>query len=145
MALNTHAAGLTTLRIFLGLFFIFEGVNKVTWLVDGGILAAQLGDWLASAAPSSRWYLETVAIPGAAIFARLVVFGELALGLGLLAGVWVRPAAILGFLMVLNFHFASGRVFHYAFLTNGYGLPVLGGLLALVIGGSRLPWSLKAG
>lgn len=145
MAVNTHATALTVLRIFLGLFFVFEGINKLMWFLDGGILAAQLQDWLAGARPSTRWYLETLAIPGATIFARLVVIGELALGLGLLAGVWVRLAALLGFLMVLNFHFASGRVFHYAFLTNGYGLPVLGGLLALAIGGSRLPGSLKAG
>jgi hypothetical protein len=34
-------------------------------------------------------------------------------------------------------------LFHYRYLTNGYGLPVLGGLLALALGGSRLPLSLS--
>jgi hypothetical protein len=52
-------------------------------------------------------------------------------------------AALLGFLMVLNFHFASGALFQYRFLTNGYGLPVLGPLLGLAIGGARLPLSLR--
>jgi len=73
-----------------------------------------------------------------------VVFGELAAGTALVMGFWTRLAAFVAFLMVLNFHFASGRLFAYAFLTNGYGLPVLGGLLALAIGGVRLPWSVRA-
>jgi len=107
--MNKQAVGLTTLRIVLGIFFILESVNKLAWLADGGILAKQLQEWLQNALPSNRWYLETVAIPGAPVFARIVMAGELALGLGLLAGVWVRAAA----------------------------------LLALAIGGSKLPWSLK--
>jgi hypothetical protein len=45
--------------------------------------------------------------------------------------------------MVLNFHVASGALFQYRFLTNGFGLPVLGGLLALAVGGVRLPWSVR--
>jgi hypothetical protein len=44
---------------------------------------------------------------------------------------------------VLNFHFASGELFRYEFLTNAYGLPVLGGLVALALGGGRLPWSVS--
>ena len=45
--------------------------------------------------------------------------------------------------MVLNIHFASGVLFEYRYLTNGYGLPVLGGLLALAFGAAALPLSLK--
>ena len=45
--------------------------------------------------------------------------------------------------MVLNFHFASGVMFQYTYLTNGYGLPVLGGLFALAMGGAALPLSVK--
>ena len=45
--------------------------------------------------------------------------------------------------MVPNFHFACGVLFHYSDLTNGYGLPVLGGLLALALGGDRLPFSVS--
>jgi hypothetical protein len=45
--------------------------------------------------------------------------------------------------MVLNIHIASGAIFTYSFLTNGYGLPVLGATLALAIGGVRLRWSLR--
>lgn len=137
------AAGLRVLAIFLGVFLIFEGLGKLAWLGDSGHLSRQLQDWLKAAPPSSRWYLETFAIPGVPMFARLVTLGELAAGLALVLGFWTRIAATAAFLMVLNFHFASGRIFEYAFLTNGYGLPVLGGLLALAVGGTRLPWSVK--
>jgi hypothetical protein len=41
--------------------------------------------------------------------------------------------------MVLNIHVASGALFTYGFLTNGYGLPVLGSTLGLAVGGGRLP------
>jgi hypothetical protein len=77
------------------------------------------------------------------VFARLIPLAELATALALLLGFWTPVAATLAFLMVLNFHLASGLIFRYAFLTNGYGLPVLGGLLALALGGGKLPWSLR--
>jgi len=143
MARNTAGYGLTALRIFLGVFFLFEGLGKWQWIADSGPLVSQLSGWAEQAPASSRWYLDAIAIPFAPVFARLVMLGEITLGFALAAGFRVRLAAILGFLMVLNFHFASGRLFQYAFLTNGYGLPVLGGLLALAIGGAKLPWNLR--
>jgi uncharacterized membrane protein YphA (DoxX/SURF4 family) len=140
---GSAAAGLRAASVCLGVFLIFEGLGKIAWLGDSAPLSNQLRGWLENAPPASRWYLETFAIPGVPMFARLVPLGELAAGLALLAGFWTRVAALLAFLMVLNFHVASGRLFEYAFLTNGFGLPVLGGLLALAIGGARLPWAIE--
>ena len=140
---GTGARGLRVLAVCLGVFLIFEGLGKLAWLGNSGLLSEQLQGWLKTAPPGSRWYLETLAIPGVPMFARLVVFGELTAGLALVIGFWTRMAALFAFLMVLNFHFASGRLFQYAFLTNGYGLPVLGGLLALAIGGTRLPFVVR--
>ena len=138
------AAGLRVLSMFLGVFLIFEGLGKLAWFTDSGPLTGALQGWLKEAAPTSRWYLETFAIPGIPMFARLVPLGELVGGAALVAGFWSRVAALAAFLMVLNFHIASGAIFQYRFLTNGFGLPVLGGLLALAIGGSRLPWSVRS-
>jgi uncharacterized membrane protein YphA (DoxX/SURF4 family) len=139
----THAHGLRALSVLLGVFLIFMGLDKTDWLMDGGILTRRLQDWRASAPAMSRWYLETIAIPGAPVFARLVLLGELAAGTALVCGVKVRLAAAASLVMVLNFHFASDVIFHYSYLTNAYGPPVLGGLLALTIGGTRLPFSLS--
>lgn len=143
MAANNQARGLTALRVFLGVFFLFEGIGKIGWLMDPSPLTTQLTEYLQSANEWNRGYLQTVCIPGAAVFARLVLLGELATGVSLILGAYARYAAIAALLMVLNIHFASGLLFQYRFLTNGYGLPVLGGLLALALGAAALPLSLK--
>jgi uncharacterized membrane protein YphA (DoxX/SURF4 family) len=72
-----------------------------------------------------------------------VPLGEIASGIGLVLGFGTSLFALLAFFMVANFHIAGGTIFHYAFLTNPYGLPVLGGTLALALGGVRLPLSLR--
>jgi uncharacterized membrane protein YphA (DoxX/SURF4 family) len=145
MAFDRQGTGLAALRVLLGVFFLFQGLNKYRWFVDSSILAGQLAEWSDSAAPGSisRWYLEQVALPGTALFARLVPLGEITAGLSLIVGLWTPLFALLALVMVLNFAVASGVIFRYSYLTNGYGLPVLGGTLALVLGGRRLPWSLR--
>ena len=138
---RSAAGGLRALSLVLGTFLVFMGLNKLPWLADSGYLVWELQQWRDAAPAASRWYLETVAIPGAPVFARLVLLGELTTGAALVCGFRLRLAAVAALLMVLNFHFASGIMFTYGYLTNGYGLPVIGGLLALAIGGARLPFS----
>jgi uncharacterized membrane protein YphA (DoxX/SURF4 family) len=137
------AVGLRGLSVLMGVFLILMGFGKTSWLVDDGILLAQLERWLELAPPLSLWYLETVAIPGAPLFARLVPLGELAMGAALVLGYRIQLAAAVALLMIINFHFASGIVFTYGYLTNGYGLPVLGGLFALAAGGTGLPFGVS--
>jgi uncharacterized membrane protein YphA (DoxX/SURF4 family) len=144
MSTGANASGLRVLSLFMGVFFLFMGLDKLAWLTDASLLASQLNDWLAASPAPSRWYLRTMAIPAAPVFARLVPIGELAVGVALLTGFQPRVAALLGLFMVLNFHFAMGVLLRYSYLWNGYGPPVLGGLLALVIGGTRLPFSVSS-
>ena len=144
MAIDRQGIGLTVLRLCLGVFFLFEGFGKIGWFLNASVLAGRFGGWLAdpSAGATSHWYLQHVAIPGTQFFARIIPLGELAAGVALLLGVWTPLAAFLAFVMVLNIHIASGALFKVAFLTNGYGLPVLGATLGLAIGGVRLPFRL---
>jgi uncharacterized membrane protein YphA (DoxX/SURF4 family) len=137
------AVGLRVLALLLGVFFIFQGLNKVQWLFDGSILAERLQNWMRSAIPSVRWYLETFAIPGVPLFARLVPLAELTTGIALVVGFWPRLIAGLALVMVANFHFGLGSYFSMEFLRDGAGLPVMGALLAIIIGGARLPWSVR--
>jgi uncharacterized membrane protein YphA (DoxX/SURF4 family) len=145
MALDRQGTGLAILRIMIGVFFVFEGLGKLRWFTDTSILAARFAEWnqATTAGSVSDWYLAHIAVPGTAIFARLVPLGELFGGLALVAGLWTPIVAFLAFFMVLNIHIASGALFKYSFLTNGYGLPVLASTLALAIGGVRLRWSLR--
>jgi uncharacterized membrane protein YphA (DoxX/SURF4 family) len=137
------SGALRILSVALGVFLIFMGLDKIEFLTDSGILRQRLEEWRGMAGPLASWYLDTLAIPGAPIFARLVVLAELAAGSALVLGVKVRPAATLALLMVINFHIAADVMFRYDYLINAYGLPVLGGLLALAVGGARLPFSVS--
>ena len=135
---------LRVLALLLGVFFLFQGLNKLPWLADSSILAERLENWERNAtAPSVRAYLETFARPGVPLFARVIPLAELSTALSLILGFWPRLFAPLAFVMVCNFHFALGDFYTIEFLRDGAGLPVLGGLLAIVIGGARLPWSVR--
>lgn len=135
---------LRLLALLLGAFFVSQGLSKLPWFLDSGILSERLqGSMRNAPAPIVRWYIETIAMPGVPLFARLVPLAELCTGVALILGFWPRLAAAVALAMVTNFHFALGSYFSWEFLIDGTGLPVLGGLLALAVGGARLPWSVR--
>ena len=138
---NSGGVGLRILALVMGVFLCLMGVNKLSWITDSNGLVSQLLQWRDSAFGISLWYLETIALPGSSVFARVVPVAELGAGFALFVGYRVRLIAILALLMILNFHFASGEIFSMSYLTNGYGPPVVGSLLALGLSGRRLPWS----
>ena len=78
-----RAAGfaLRALAVCIGVFFIALASAKIGWLTNGGPLLEQFHRALPAARPEVRWYLETIAIPGAPLFARLVPLAELAAGI----------------------------------------------------------------
>lgn len=136
------AVGLMLVRLAVGVYLLSMGVSKASWLLDSTSLANQLSLWLLHASPLSRWYLERI-MPGTPVFARLVPLGEMVGGLALFLGFWTRLAAVVLLLMVLNFQLAAGAMFSYAYLTNANGIPLLGALLGLTLGGGRLPLTLR--
>jgi uncharacterized membrane protein YphA (DoxX/SURF4 family) len=146
MAIDRQGTGLVIVRICLGVFFIYSAFTKLRWLMDSSILRSQLTLWMHNVSPGSisQSYLQRFAIPGAAILARLVPVGELVCGLALVVGFWTPIFALLAFIMVLNYHVASGAIFQVSFLASPSGLPVLGSTLGLAMGGVRLRWSVRA-
>ena len=135
MAIDRQGLGLVIVRICLGVFFIFSAIGKLRWFTDSSILSGQFALWMHNAAPGSitQLYLQRVAIPGVAVFARLVPLGEFVCGLALLVGFWTPIFALLAFFMVLNYHVATGAIFEMSFLANRSGLPVLGSTLGLAV------------
>ncbi len=143
--LNSSADGLRLLSVVLGIFLICMGYGKLGWAVDSSLLEDQLRAWWGPAPTISKWYIDWFAMPGVPLFARLVLLGELSTGLALVVGYRPQLAALAALLMVLNFHFAMGLLFTSEYLTNGYALPVVGGLAALAVGARRLPFCVAGG
>jgi len=135
--------GLRVLSICLGVFVFSMGYSKTAWFREPELLGNLLQEWLDAAPAYTRWYLESVAIPGVPIFARAIPVTEMLAGTALVIGAFPRFAAALVFLMVLNFHFSSDLIPHTDYLINPYGLPVLGGLLAVALTTARLPFSVR--
>ena len=146
MAFDRQGTAWVVLRTCLGVFFIFQAIGKLGWFMDSSILNGQFDVWMQNAARGSisQAYLQRIAVPGVAVFARLVPFGEFICGAALVVGFMTPLFAFVAFLMVLNYQIASGAIFQLSFLASRSGLPVLASTLALAIGGARLPWSIRS-
>ena len=80
-------------RILTGILFVAEGLSKVTGDFVTGEFAKEVPQIAARSFPFWRHFLESVVAPHAALFAWAVALGELAVGLGLIAGLLTRVAA----------------------------------------------------
>ncbi len=109
---RTHVAvkhwPIAVLRIYTGLFFTWNGSSKILRddFADGmaGFLTTQLDSSFAFYRP----FIESAVLPNKTMFAALVSWGELTVGLLMLVGLATRYAAAIGAILVLNFWFAKG-------------------------------------
>jgi thiosulfate dehydrogenase [quinone] large subunit len=107
-------------RLYVGYEWLEAGLHKVVdprWMGDGSAL---LGYWTnavkvpaapAKAAITYDWFrsfLQVLIDSGShPLFAKLIVYGEIAVGLGLIVGAFVGVAAFFGALMNMNFMLAG--------------------------------------
>jgi thiosulfate dehydrogenase (quinone) large subunit len=96
---------LLPLRAFLGVTFLYAGLSK---LFDSNYLdpSSPLGvrsQMLHAAVSSPIGGLVTFSAQHAALTGLLIAFGEVAAGLGTLAGLFTRAAAAIGMLLALSF------------------------------------------
>ena len=96
---------LAVLRIGVGLWWAesYRHKNKAAWLQRGAGI-----DWGRSIAEKHRWPFvkrgfESVVAPRPKAMAYVVVFGELAIGLGLIVGFLTPIAAVAGILLNLTY------------------------------------------
>jgi len=115
---------LAFLRIAAGISLIGPGISKLGWFMHPA-LEPHLSGWLAHTTnPILSKYLHFM-IPHSAVLARVVAAGELGLGALLILGLFTPLAAVLAFLMVANFHFASGAMLSLDYVTGQDGLVYL--------------------
>ncbi len=159
---------LLPMRVFLGLTFIYAGIQKLT---DPqffnpsmpGYIATQIKG-MAHGSPLHD-FLIGVALPHAVLFGWMTALGEIAVGLGTYAGFLFRPAAFFGMLLNLTFFlstswntypyfFGSDIVFVFCWVTMMLSGPLNTGLASLddwvtdqlVVrsnGGEKLPFILQ--
>ena len=158
------------IRLFVGFAFLEAGLHKLLpegkamgagWL-DGG--SALLGYWQhAVAIPDAparpaitfEWYRDFLNLlitnNAETWFAYLVVFGEIAIGLGLVFGVLSGVAAFFGSLMNMSFLLAGSGSTNPVLFTFGIGLilawRVCGyyGLDRYLLPALGVPWKIKVG
>lgn len=136
---------LAPLRLFLGITFVYAGIQKLT---DPQFFAPNANGYIGrqitafAAGSPLRGLLLNVALPHAALFGSLVAWGELAIGVGALLGLLLRPAAFFGVVLSLLFFlsaswrvhpyfYGSDIVFLFAWLTLLLTGPIAGGWFAL--------------
>lgn len=90
-------------------FFVYNGFRKV---VNDRFTEGMVG-FLNGRADSSpefyRSFVESVVLPNKALFAGMVAFGELAIGLAMILGLATRYAAAAGAFLVIIFWMAKGQ------------------------------------
>lgn len=106
-------------RIYLGVLWLLAGWGKVTgggWIGEGaggavqGFAQGAMAQTTGEHPQVTQWYagfLESVVVPNATLFSYLVVFGEIAVGLGLIFGLFTGIAAFFGGFMNASFIFAG--------------------------------------
>jgi thiosulfate dehydrogenase (quinone) large subunit len=108
---------LIPMRLFLGVTFIYAGIQK---LADPqffkptapGYIGRQIIGF-AHGSPLHGFLLQFV-VPHSHFFGVLIIAGEIAIGLGTLAGFLLRPAAFFGLLISLLFYLTvSWHVYPY--------------------------------
>jgi thiosulfate dehydrogenase [quinone] large subunit len=96
---------LLPLRVFLGVTMIYAGLLKFfdPAYLDSNSPNGVQQQMLAAAASSPISFLVSFTADHAALFGLTIAFGELAVGIGVLLGLWTRIAAVGGLLLSMSF------------------------------------------
>ncbi|MFZ3043528.1 MAG: TQO small subunit DoxD [Minisyncoccia bacterium] len=106
-------------RIYLGYAWFMAGYEKLinpAWFGSGagaamqGFVQGALGKTGGAHPDVSMWYasfLQSTVVPHLTVWSNAITIGELAIGLGLILGLFTGVAAFFGFFMNLNFLLAG--------------------------------------
>jgi thiosulfate dehydrogenase [quinone] large subunit len=107
---------LALLRIFLGFLFVEAGTEKLLGNFNGTALTGTLTSWINGGgnvpADPNLWYvgfLNGTVIPHASLFASLVTYGEILVGIFLILGLFTSIVALIGAFLNANYYFAAAQ------------------------------------
>jgi uncharacterized membrane protein YphA (DoxX/SURF4 family) len=148
---DRNAMALAALRIGVGLFFAIFGQYKIfgTQFTLGGGFQFWIRKFLEGGVyPFMAPVLRNFVLPHATPIAFLVAYGELAIGLGLILGVLVRPASLAGLILMLTMLVSSDYPGPNAPFWQYFGASLSHSVFALcfaafLLGRSDQAWSLR--
>ena len=108
---SPHLWPITLLRVYTGVFFLYYGFGKIRNPEFAEGLAGFVNGRLEGSVAFVRPFLESVVLPNKGLFAFLVAWGELAIGLALIIGLATRWASVAGAIMVAAFWATKGQGF----------------------------------
>jgi thiosulfate dehydrogenase (quinone) large subunit len=106
----TNSQGIAGLRIAVGLLFLIFAQYKV--FGTGFTLHGGFQYWINlflkdGAYPFMVGILKGFVLPHATFIAFLVAYGELAIGIALITGIWVRTASVFGAIFMITLIFSA--------------------------------------
>lgn len=117
---DTRSAPLWLLvRLYLGWEFVYAGYEKLlnpVWFGTGagaaltGFVQGALAKTVGAHPDVQMWYatfLQNTVLPHVNLWSNMVVLGEIAIGLGLIVGLFTATAAFFAFFMSFNFMLAG--------------------------------------
>lgn len=147
-----NAYAMAVLRITVGIFFLIFAEYKVfgtEFTLHGGF-QFWINKFLEGGVyPFMAPVLRGVVLPHATAFAFLTAYGELAIGLGLVIGFWVRPASVAGLLLMLALLFSSDYPGPHAAFWQYFGFSLSHSVFALcfaafLVGRADAAWSVRS-
>jgi thiosulfate dehydrogenase [quinone] large subunit len=104
-------AALTFLRVYLGLIFLVAAWPKAQEDFAPHLTSFLDQVALVKAHPFYQQFIRDVVVPNATLFAPLIVWGELLVGIGLVLGLATRLSATVALLLTANYMLAKGAWF----------------------------------
>lgn len=109
---NTYAKWLALLRIYTGAFWLIHGLPKfldaASFMPPAGYMPATIAKGVAASSGPYHDFLLTTVTPNITLFANLVRFGEVLVGISLVLGLLSRFGGLFGVLLPLNYFLAKG-------------------------------------
>jgi uncharacterized membrane protein YphA (DoxX/SURF4 family) len=149
---NRNATALATLRIVVGCFFLLFGQYKVfgsDFTLHGGFEQWIRSFIMQGAYPWMKPILEEIILPHARICAFLTAYGELMIGLGLVAGVLTRVASVFGIVLMSLLWLSAGYPGPHSALWRYFGASLdwsvfVACFVAFLVGEPEARWSLAS-
>lgn len=111
---RTYARWLALVRVFTGAIWLIHGVPKFIhgerFLPPNGFFGNYLQQGIVTTTGPYHDFMASVVMPNAMIFAQLVRFGEVLVGISLFLGLFSRVGGFFGILLPLNYMAVRGAV-----------------------------------